>query len=342
MKRSARASLLIAALVFSFLLLSAGPLKAQDAVIKLRYSNFFPPTHANSMLSEEWCREIEKRTNGRVKITYFAGSTLTPPTQTYDSVVKGIADIGQSVLAYSTGRFPLSEIFDYPLGYTSGLQATRLINEYYRKFKPAEFNDTHILYMHGHGPGFFNIKKETSNFDDVKGLRIKSTGTSAEIVKSVGATPVAMPLPETYDSLSKGILDGVLLPIEAMKGWKFGELLKTTFKNYGAAYTMGQFVTMNKQKWDSLPDDIKKVFEEVSAEWVDKQGKQWDALDREAEEYLAKMEGYKIVTVPPEVEAATREKVKPMLDDYVQKMKAKGLPGDEVLKFCLDYIASHP
>lgn len=98
--------------------------QADEKVTKLKYSNFFPPSHKNSILSEQWGKEIEKRTNGRVKVTYFPGSILTPPTQTYDSVVKGIADIGQSLVGYSPGRFPLTEVLALPLGYSSGIQAT--------------------------------------------------------------------------------------------------------------------------------------------------------------------------------------------------------------------------
>lgn len=93
---------------------------AQEKTLKLKYSNFFPPVHPISKLSEEWCKAIEKATEGRVTFSYFPGSTLTPPMQTYDSVVKGIVDVGQSLLAYSPGRLPLSGVLTLPLGYKSG------------------------------------------------------------------------------------------------------------------------------------------------------------------------------------------------------------------------------
>lgn len=177
-------------------------IQADEKVIKLKYSNFFPPSHKNSILSEQWGKEIEKRTNGRVKVTYFPGSTLTPPTQTYDSVVKGIADIGQSLVGYSPGRFPLTEVLALPLGYSSGIQATNLTNEFYRKFKPKEFDDTQVMYFHGHGPGFFHTKKVISSIDDIKGLRIKANAENAAIVTAVGGAPVSLPITETYDGLS--------------------------------------------------------------------------------------------------------------------------------------------
>jgi len=342
MKRNVIVKLLVVAFFVTGCLFVSSPALAADKVIKLRYSNFFPPPHKNSILSGDWAKEIEKRTNGRVKITYYPGGTLTPAPQTYDSVVKGIADIGQTVLAYCRGRFPLTEVIDLPLGYTSGYQATKMASAYYQKFRPKEFDDTKIMYIHAHGPGLIQTKKVVKSLDEIKGMRIKSTGLTGKIVAALGGTPTTMPMGETYDALQKGLADGVILPIEVLKGWRFGELLNCTIKNYGIAYSVGIGVFMNKGKWNSLPKDIQQVFEEVNKEWIEKQGKLWDELDREGEAFVAKKPGYMFVTATKEQEAAAREKVKPLLDKYVENSEAKGLPGNEVLKFCLDYLKTHP
>jgi TRAP-type C4-dicarboxylate transport system substrate-binding protein len=342
MKRSVRVTLLVVTFVVSSLfMLTLNVGAAEESVIKLRYSNIYPATHPFGVLADDFCKEIEKRTNGKVKITHFAGNTLTPANQNYDSVVKGISDIGQSLLAYSAGRFPLTDAIDYPFGYTSGYQATMLINEYYKKFKPAELNDTHVLYLHAHGPGYFSTKKEISKIADLEGLRIKANGTNAELAKIVKATPVTITMPETYDALSKGLLDGVLLPLEGIKNWGYGDILRYALRNYGCSYTSGLYITMNKQKWESLPADIQKIFTEVSEEWMKKQAELWSKLDIESEEALVKT-GFKVVVATPEEQAAVKEKVKPMFDQYIRKMKEKGLPGEEVVKFCSEYIATHP
>lgn len=319
----------------------AGSVQADEKVIKLKYSNFFPPSHKNSILSEQWGKEIEKRTNGRIKVTYFAGNTLTPPTQTYDSVVKGIADVGQSLVGYAPGRFPLTEVLALPLGYSSGIQATNLCNEFYKKFKPKEFDDSQVMYLHGHGPGLFNTKKVISGIEEVKGLRIKANAENAAIVSAMGGAPVSLPITETYDGLQKGLVDGVLLPIEPIKGWKFFEMIKTTVENYAMAYTAPIFVVMNKDKWNSLPKDIQEIITQVNVEWVDKQGKQWTELDAESKEFCSN-KGIKFVKASPEEEAKTAEKMKPILAEYVKATTAKGLPGDESLQFCVEYIKSHP
>jgi TRAP-type transport system periplasmic protein len=131
--------LMVVCFFAAFMVLSTGP--AQAKAVELTYSIFFPATHGNTLLATEWAKEIEKRTNGAVKITMFPGATLTPANQCYDGVVKGISDIGMSVLSYTSGRFPLMEVIDLPLGYKSGYQVTRLINAFYNKFQPKEMDD---------------------------------------------------------------------------------------------------------------------------------------------------------------------------------------------------------
>src|SRR4030043_1805809 len=150
--------------------------------IEFNYSIFFPPTHMHSVVATEWAKEIEKRTNGRVKIAMFYGGTLTPSDKCYDGVVKGISDIGFSVLAYTRGKFPLTEVADLPVGMKNGVVATKVISDYYKKFKPKEFDEVQVMYLHGHGPGILHSKKEVKTIEDVKGLKIRCTGMAAKIV----------------------------------------------------------------------------------------------------------------------------------------------------------------
>ncbi len=330
-----------AALFLIVALDGARPLQANDKVMKLRYANFFPATHAITKLTEEWCREIEKRTEGRVKITQFPSATLSPPMQTYDNVAKGIADFGQALLAYAPGRLPLSEVLQLPLGYKNGYQATKLGNAYYQKFKPKEFDDVKLMFIHGAAPGIFYVKKPISSIDDIKGMRIKASSESADIVRAVGGAPVTQPITETYDSLQRGLVDGVLGPIEALKGWKFGELVKVCLENYAVSYMTSMFVVMNKDKWNALSRTDQAIIENINAQWIEKHARLWVTLDEEARAYTV-AKGVKWVKVTKEEESRTSDKMKGVLDKYVQEMKGKGLPGGEALQFCLDYIKTHP
>lgn len=315
------------------------PAFAQE-VITLRYAHFMPSPTAGSINSSEWCKEIEKRTGGKVKITFYSGGTLMPAPQTYDSIVKGIADIGFSIMSYTRGKFPLTEVIDLPLGYKSGYIATKLINAYYAQFKPKEFDETKVLYLHAHGPGILTTKKPVYKLEDLKGMKIRSTGLSAKIAQALGAAPVGMPITETYDALSKGVAEGVLMPVEGLHEWKLAEVTKFTTENLGSAYSTGFFVVMNKNKWNSLPPDVQKIIEAVSQEWIEKTGKIWDRIDVEGKEWAMK-QGHKFIPISKEEDARWVEKVNPILDDYVKTMKEKGLPGDQALKFCLDYLKAN-
>lgn len=340
MKKSLMIHVFAVFTILAFLSVSV-PLQAQEKVIKLRYSNFFPPVHPISKLAEEWCKEVEKRTDGRVTISYFPGNTLTPPPQAYDSTVKGITHMAQNLLAYSPGRLPLSEVLQLPLGYTSGYQATRMANEYFKKFSPKEFDDVKVMYLHGVAPGTFHTKKEIKSFEDLKGLRIKANAENAEIVKVLGGAPVTMPITETYDALQKGLAEGILLPNEALKGWRFAEVVKSSLDSHAVSYMTSMYVIMNKDMWNSISKADQQTIEKLNEEWIEKQAKLWNQLDEEGKQY-AIQKGVKFVKLSAQEEAAVAEKMKPILGEYVKTMTARGLPAEAALTFCLDYLKTHP
>lgn len=310
---------------------------AQVKPIELNYSNFFPASHRHSIITVEWGKEIEKRTNGRVKITVFTGGTLTPADKCFDGVVKGISDIGLSCHAYTRGKFPLFEVVDLPLGSKSGYVSTKLINEFYNQFKPKEFDEVKTMYLHGHGPAIFHTKKAVYKLEDLKGMKIRCTGLATKIVTALGGTPVAMPMPETYDSLARGVVDGTLNPQEALEGFKFGEVVKFTTESYGSANSTGFYVVMNKDKWNALPPDVQKIIEKVNEEWMEKTGRLWDEIDTAGRDFTLKL-GNQIIPLPKEENEKFAKAVRPILDEYVKSMKEKGLPGEEALKFCLDRL----
>lgn len=318
------------------LLLAASPCFAQQ-VIQLRYSNFFPAPHKNSVIADAWCKEVEKRTNGRVKISYYPGATLTPPAQTYDSVTKGIADIGLSLFGYTMGKFPMMTAIDLPLGYKSAYVATKLINEYYKKFQPKEMDEVKVMYLSAHGPGIVHTKKPVTKLEEFKGMKMRATGQTAQIVKALGGVPVAMPMTESYDALSKGVVDGVMCPMEAMKGWKLQEVAPNATQNFGSAYTSGFWVVMNKAKWNSIPKADQAIIEKINEEWIEKQGRIWDEIDKEGYD-LIKQRGDKVIALSPEEDARWAKAAYPVIEDYIKGLKAKNLPGDEAIKFLQDYL----
>lgn len=320
------------------LLMSGGLAKAQT--IKLTYSNFFPPSHIQSQLAEAWSKEVEKRTGGKVKIEYFAGQTLTKANQCYDGVVEGLSDIGFSVLAYTAGRFPVMSVIDLPLGYPNGKVATKVINEVYNKFQPKEFSDTKVMYLHAHGPGFVHTKeKAVRKLEDMKGLKFRAHGTSADVVAALGGTPVAKPMPETYELLQKGVVDGAVYPMESNKGWKLADVTKYCTASYISAYTTSFFVVMNKDKWNSLPPDVQKTIEEINAEWIPKHGEAWDSSDMDGLRFFLE-QGGEVIGIDRKEGERWKAAVAPMLESFAKKLDEKGFNGKEIVDFTVSTLES--
>ena len=336
MKHWKLASLFLCLSVLGFSFFSSSVF-GQVKPIDLSYSIFFPAPHKHSVLANEWGKEIEKRTNGRVKVTMHYGGTLTPADKCYDGVMRGISDVGMSVCGYTRGRFPLTEVVELPLGHKSGSAITKVINEYIQKFRPKEFGDVKMMYMHAHGPGFLHTKKAVNKLEDVKGMKIRAFGAVTKIVNALGGAPVSMPMGETYEALSRGVVEASIAPYEALQGWKWGEVVKFTTEVWGMAYSSAFFIAMNKDKWNALPPDIQKIIEKVNEEWAEKQGKAWDEIDKAGKDFTLKL-GNKIITVSVDENRKWERALKPLYDEYVKNMKDKGLPGDEVLRFYLEQL----
>ncbi|MBU2628585.1 MAG: TRAP transporter substrate-binding protein, partial [Proteobacteria bacterium] len=295
-----------------------------SAKTELTYANFFPPTHMQSQLAESWCKEVEKRTNGEISIKYFPAGSLAKGNQIYDSVVTGIADIGMTVLAYTRGRFPISEGIDLPLGYASGVQATNVANALYNKFQPKEFDDTKIMFLHGHGPGLIHtIDKKVSTIEDLKGLKIRAHGTSGVIAGALGASPVGKGMGECYQMLQKGVVDGSMHPAEANKGWKLGEVVKYMTANHAIGYTTTFAVMMNKNKWNELTPKNQKIIDEINAEWIIKHGIAWDEVDKAGIDFF-KSKGGEIISLSDTEAEKWKEAVAPIIDGYIKKANESG------------------
>jgi len=324
---------LVFCFVFVFGMVSFfGSSNAQAVPIEIRYSILFPPTHIHAKLADAWSKEIEKRTNGKVKITLYPGGALLKGPKIYDGILKGITDVGMSVLGYSRGVFPAMEAIDLPLGYPNGKAATAIINDFYNKFKPKELSKVKVLYLHAHGPGLLHSKKPVNKLEDMKGLKIRSYGFNAKLAKALGGVPVAMGQGGVYEALQKGVVDATLSPMEVLKGWKQGEVIKATTECYSVGYTAGFFVFMNMDKWNSLPKDVQKVVDEVSAQWIAKQGQAWDDADKAGREFTLSL-GNKIIPLSKAESARWAKAAAPVIDGYIKDKSAKGLPAKEYVDF---------
>ncbi len=312
-KRFTLSHLLVAGV--ALLLLALAP--ANDARAKsLTFSIFFPPTHDQAVTAMDFAKEVGKRTEGRIDITPFPGGTLTKAPQVYDGVVTGITDLGNSCFAYTRGRFPVTAALDLPMGYPNGKVATAVADKFAKSIDAEELKDVKVLYVHAHGPGLLHTKKPVRTLEDLKGMKIRATGLSAKVVEALGAVPVAMPQGDTYEALQKGVVEGTFAPIETLKGWKQGEVVKYTTESYDIGYTTAMFVVMNRHQWNSLAEADQQIIEQVAAEYAVFHGETWDRADRDGKEFTLSL-GNELIPLSAEESARWRQAVEPVINDYI-------------------------
>jgi TRAP-type C4-dicarboxylate transport system substrate-binding protein len=222
------------------------------------------------------------------------------------------------------------EALDLPLGYPSGIVASRTANEYYQKYQPKELDDVKVLYLHGHGPGLLHTKKPVQSIEEMAGLKIRSTGLSARIVETLGGVPVAMPQNAAYEALQKGVVEGTFAPMETLKGWKQAEVIKYTTDSKSVGYTTAMYVVMNKEKWRKLPADVQQVFDAVSKEWIDVHGETWDKDDAAGREFTLSLDN-QILALSDSENARWKAAVQPIIDSFATTATQKGLPGDDMV-----------
>jgi TRAP-type C4-dicarboxylate transport system substrate-binding protein len=298
--------------------------------IKLKFANYFPVIHKNTVFGQAFCDEIKKRTGGQVEISYYPGGTLLTAPKMAVGVSTGIADIGMAHCGYSRGRFPVMEIMELPIGSPSAYISTHVANDFYDKFKPKEWNAYYPLMFSTSPPSVLQtVSKPVRTLEELKGLKIRGTGRIGDLVKALGATPMPIEMVDLYESLRRNVLDGNFGPMEQLKGFKIGEIIKyaTASWKIGTSYTF--YVVMNRSKWDALPPDIKKIFQETANEFKDKWAVQWNEIEIEGGQYL-KSQGGQIIQISDAEAARWVQASQPVIAEYKKDLIGKGFPEKEV------------
>ena len=321
--------LVLLVFVVSLLFLTYSFTYAAD-VIKLKFANFFPPTHMNSVMMGKFCDELNKKLTGKVELTQYTASILLSAPKIAAGVYTGIADIGLSNLAYSRGRFPVMEIMELPLGFPSAWIAGHVANDFYNKFKPKDFDGYHLLMLSTSPINVIQtLNKPVKTLEELKGLKLRGTGRLGDIVKALGATPIPVEMIDAYDSLKRGVIEGALLPLETLKGFRIGEVEKYVTASWKVGSTYCFYVVMNKQKWNSLPADVKKVIDEFSKEFTERWVVEWNNIDIEGREFFLK-QGGQIVPISDAESARWIKAAQPVIDDYKKDLISKGYKAKEI------------
>jgi len=307
---------------------------AQEVTLKLHQ---FLPAQANvpKLVLDVWADNVEKDSGGRIKVERYPSMQLggTPP-ELMDQAIDGVADVVWTVVGYTPGRFPRTEVFELPFMMTNARAASRA---YWQMFvehmKDTEFQDVHILGTWVHGPGLIHSKAPVTVPADMQGMKIRGGSRSINsLLTLLGATPVGMPVPAVSEGLSKGVIDGTTIPWEVTSALKVSELVSNHTEFTGnALYVLTFVLAMNKDKYDSLPDDLKAVIDKNSGEEfsVFAGGTQSDA-DGPARQ-LAVDRGNNIVTLDAEQTKVWKDAAQPIYDAWVADMSSKGIDGQALI-----------
>lgn len=318
------------------LAMGLGATAAMAQEVTLRLHQFLPPqANVPKLILDVWADNVEEASDGRIKVERYPSMQLggTPP-ELIDQAIDGVADVVWTVVGYTPGRYPSTEVFELPFMMTNARAASSAYWQMFEKhMKDTEFKDVHILGAWVHGPGMLHTNKEVRTPDDLQGMKIRGGSRLAnKLLEKVGATPVGMPVPAIPEGLSKGVIDGTTIPWEVTPALKISELVDNHTEFSGnALYVLTFVLAMNKDKYDSLPDDLKKVVDENSGlEFsIFAGGTQADA-DGPARQVAGDL-GNNIVTLTEAEAEVWREAAQPIYDEWIAEMAEKDIDGQALI-----------
>lgn len=325
---------------------AAWPVAAQEVVLK--FHHIWPPAAmAPTKVIAPWCDKIAAESNNRMKcqVLHAMSGGGTPP-QLVDRVKDGVDDVTITLPGYTAGRFPLMEVFELPFMTNSAEVGASAAWEYLQKNATKEFPGTKILATWVHDEGYVHTaSKQIKSLDDFKGLKMRApTRQTNKLLAKLGATPVGMPVSGVADALSKGTIDGYVLPWEVIPAFKLHELTKfhtQTDPAHPAMYSAGFILAMNQAKYDSLPADLKKVIDNNSGAALSRQiGKIWDESQAPGRKAAADR-GNTIMTLSA---AETERWVKAsssVAEEWVADVTQKGHNGAALLKEAKELLVKH-
>ena len=333
MRKRTAVLLVVAVLAVAAVLAAVSLRPKDDRVVRLNLAHFFPAAHpVEKQLVQPWIAAVAEATGGQVQITSYPGETLANAAEIYSGVVTGVADIGISCFAYTRGRFPMLEAFELPgITYLSAKVAGKVAWEGINLLDPEEVKDTRLVMVFSTGPGALFSKTPVRSLEDLRGMTIRATGLSAKTLETLGASPVAMAQPEAYEALSRGIVQGNLSPLEVLEGWRHAEVTSyVTITPF--LYNTLFFMTMSHKAWARLSPELQEVFSKVTEEYLEEVAYGlWDWQNESALRWAVEEMGMQVIELSPEETERWIELVKPVQDDFVEKMTKIGIDGETVL-----------
>lgn len=308
--------------------------QSQATEVTLRFAHFWPAVAGtHKKLFQVWADKVSTESGGKIKVEVYPSATLAKPPAQYEAVKNRVADVTAAVQGYTANRFPLTQVVELPGLVENAAQGSCILQSLYDEdLISAEYKDTKPLFFFTHGPGHIHTNdKVVKEPKDLAGLRIRRpTAVVAKMLEELKAQPVGMPAPQSYQSMQRGVIDGVALPYEGMVAFRLNELAKN-HTEVGGLYTLSFLVTMNKQVYEAMSPDLKKVIDNNSGKaWSEIAATVFDEMDvigRKA----AVDAGHNIHTVEGGIQnPAWKPVLAAATESYLTELEGKGLPARKV------------
>ncbi len=321
--------------------------RANAAEVTLRLHHFLPAVSSvHTYLLDPWAKRIDADTGGRLKIEIYPSMQLggTPP-QLYDQAKDGVADIIWTLPGYTAGRFPSTEVFELPFVASRMARVNaRAAQEFAEQHLKEETKEVKLLCFWCHDHGLIHAKRQVKTMADLKGLKLRfPTRLAGEALKALGASPIGMPVPQVPESLAQGVIDGAVIPWEVVPSIKVHELVKyhTEIPGSPTFYTASFMIAMNPAKYESLPDDLRKVVDAQSGmALATEAGKMFDDIGVKISEMVRKR-GNIITTIDESEKARWIETTKPVIENWIKQMQARNIDGAKLLEAAKASLAKY-
>ena len=320
---------------------------AYAADVTLTISHFLSPkSPAHSKLIEPWAKKVEADSKGRIKIEIFPSMTLGgKPPELYRQVRDGTADIVWTLTGYTPGVFPRSEVFELPTVHNASAYGTTMAVQDNLSLIAEDFKDIKPILVHVHAGNALHLRGDcVKGIDGLSGKKLRTPSrTGAWMIEAWGAEPVGMPVPGIPEALSKGTIDGALVPFEIVPPLKVHELTKCsmTGANNSRFGTSVFLFAMNKERYEGLPDDLKAVIDANSgANIAENAGKLWDKVEAPGEA-LQKKTGSPVAAFDDAATKAFAERGEQVVQRWIKEASAAGIDGAKLVEAARAAIAKH-
>ncbi len=338
--------LLLAPLALALTLAAIGSAAGQE--VRLRVHHFLPTTsvtHAGFI--EPWARKVEAESEGRIAVEIYPAMQLGgKPPQLYDQARDGVVDIVWTLTGYTAGRFPVIEVFELPFVPAASAEATsQAAHRFYEQHALDEFPGVKPLLVHVHAPGSFHMRgTEIRGMEDLRGTKVRApTRVINRALEALGATAIGMPVPAVPESLSRGVIDGALLPFEVTLPLRVHELTDSHTSIIGprGLYTAIFLFGMNQKRYEEMPDDLREIIDRNSGVDLAKQiGALWDEAEIKGRKAAADR-GNRFHRIEGEELERWKEATQPVIQQWLEEMEGSGRDGLTLLQAARDLVGSY-